>query len=257
MDPIQGTVLISGAGSGMGQLAARRFAARGLKVAALDVNDAGLAETAQSGAMITTWHCDVTDRDAVAQAVAEIEDQLGPIGTLYNGAAIMPLGKLAEQDTATIQRIMDINYGGTVNLAKAVLPGMLERRSGNMVNFASMAGWMPALLMGAYNASKFAVVAFTEVLYHENRDSGVRFACVCPPAVATPLLDQGRETAWPKMIEAGPDAIEPAAVLDAIEDALQAGKFWVFATRDARIGWRMRRWFPGMIWKYVHKVEGW
>ncbi len=257
MDPIQGTVLISGAGSGMGQLAARRFAARGLKVAALDVNAEGLAETAKAGETISTWVCDVTDREAVNRTVAEVEAQLGPIGTLYNAAAIMPLGKLAEQDTATITRIMDINYGGTVNVAKAVLPGMLERRSGCFVNFASMAGWMPILLSGAYNASKFAVVAFSEVLYHENRDSGIRFACVCPPVVATPLLDQGRETAWPKMLDAGPAAIEPAAVLDAIEDCLHAGKFWVFPTRDARTGWRMRRWFPNMIWKYVHKTEGW
>jgi NAD(P)-dependent dehydrogenase (short-subunit alcohol dehydrogenase family) len=257
VDPIKGTVLISGAGSGMGQLAARRFAIRGLKVAALDVNDAGLAETAAASDNISTWHCDVTDGDAVARTIREAEERLGPIGTLYNAAAIMPLGKLAEQDAETIHRIMDINYGGTVNVAKAVLPGMLERGDGVLVNFASMAGWLPILLSGAYNASKFAVVAFTEVLYHENRDSGVRFACVCPPVTATPLLEQGRATAWPKMLDAGPAALEPAAVLDSIEDCLRSNKFWVFPSRDARIGWRMRRWLPGVIWKHVHKVEGW
>jgi NAD(P)-dependent dehydrogenase (short-subunit alcohol dehydrogenase family) len=257
VDPIKETILITGAGSGMGQLAARRFAARGLKVAAVDVDDDGLAETARAGDNISTWHCDVTDSAAVLRVVSEVEDRLGPIGTLYNGAAIMPLGKLAEQDTETIHRIMDINYGGVVNVSKAVLPGMLERGEGVFVNFASMAGWIPVLLTGAYNASKFAVVAFTEVLYHENLNSGIKFACVCPPAVATPLLDQGKATAWPKMIEGGPAPIEPAMVLDAIEDCLRDGKFWVMPGRDAKIGWRIRRWFPGLIWKQVHKVEGW
>jgi len=257
VDSIKGTVLITGAGSGMGALAARRFGKRGLAVAALDVDDAGLEAVAAQSEHIAIWHCDVTDADAVGRVVAEVQERLGPIATLYNAAAVMPLGKLADQDAATIKRIMDINYGGVVNVAKAVLPGMLERRDGVLVNFASMAGWMPILLCGAYNASKFAVVAFTEVLYHENRDSGVRFACVCPPVVSTPLLEQGRATAWPKMLDWGPAPLEPAQVLDAVEDCVRTGKLWVFPSREARMGWRVRRWFPGVLWKQVHRVEGW
>ena len=257
MDSIKGTVLITGAASGMGKLAARRFGRRGLNVAAVDVDEAGLAETAADAETISPWVCDVTDAAAVARVVAQVEERLGPIATLYNAAAIFPLGKLAEQDTEAIKRIMDINYGGVVNVAKAVLPGMLERRDGAIVNFASMAGWMPTLLLGAYDASKFAVVAFTEVLYHENRDSGVRFACVCPPVVNTPLLEQGRATAWPKLLESGPAPLEPAQVLDAIEDCLRTGRFWVFPSREARFAWRMRRWFPNALWKHVHRVEGW
>jgi NAD(P)-dependent dehydrogenase (short-subunit alcohol dehydrogenase family) len=233
VDPIKGTVLISGAGSGMGQLAARRFAIRGLKVAALDVNDAGLAETAAASDNISTWHCDVTDGDAVARTIREAEERLGPIGTLYNAAAIMPLGKLAEQDAETIHRIMDINYGGTVNVAKAVLPGMLERGDGVLVNFASMAGWLPILLSGAYNASKFAVVAFTEVLYHENRDSGVRFACVCPPVTATPLLEQGRATAWPKMLDAAWNRRRYSTVSRTVSDRISSGSFRVAMRESA------------------------
>ena len=81
---------------------------------------------------------------------------------------------------------MDINYSGVVNVAKAALPPMLERGEGDFISFASMAGWLPTLYMGAYDASKFAVVAFSEILYHENRNRGVRFACVCPPPVRTP-----------------------------------------------------------------------
>ena len=98
-----------------------------------------------------------------------VESELGPIDRVMNAAAIMPTERLLNQDADLINRIMAINYGGTVNVTMAVLPGMLRRGRGDLVNFASVAGWLPTLHFGAYNASKFAVVAFTEVLYHENR----------------------------------------------------------------------------------------
>jgi len=93
------------------------------------------------------------------------------------------------------------------------------------------------------------------VLYHENHGRGVRFACVCPPPVATPLLEQGRETVWPRLLDRAPP-IEPQAVLDAIETALEQGRFWVFPGRGTSLSWRLRRWFPGFLWRQVHRVEG-
>jgi NAD(P)-dependent dehydrogenase (short-subunit alcohol dehydrogenase family) len=246
---------ITGGGSGMGQLAARNLAGQGVSVAALDVNSKGLEETARGFDNILTIATDVTKPAEVEHAVKRVEQDLGPIDRVYNAAAIFPTGRLLDQDTATIHRIMDINYGGVVNVTKFTLPAMLERGSGDFINFASMAGWVPTLYLGAYNASKFAVVAFTEVLYHENRNRGVRFACVCPPPVATPLLDQSRETVWPKLFE-GMDIIEPQTVLDAIERTLDKDELWVFPGRGTKLGWRMRRWFPNLIWKQVHKTEG-
>jgi len=249
-------VLITGGGSGMGREAARRFAAQGARVALFDVNTTGMAETAEASANIRCWTVDLTDFTQVCAAAREVEAQLGPIDRLYNCAGIMPFGKLVEQDNAVIHRLMAINYGGLVNITQAVLPGMLQRGRGDFVSFASMAGIIPMLLTGAYTASKFAVVAFTETLYHEHRNSGVRFACVCPPAVATPLLQQGRATAWPKMLESQGTPIEPRVVIDAIEDCLARARFFVYPTRDAKIGVFMRRLFPGLIWKQVHQVEG-
>ncbi len=252
----QGQVaFITGGGSGMGRLAARNLARAGKTVVALDVNEAGLAETAEGISGLHTRVLDVTDAATVEAAVKQVEAEIGPIDRVYNAAAIMPLGKLLEQDLETIHRIMAINYDGLVNVTHCTLPAMLKRGRGDFINFASMAGWLPAIYMGAYNASKFAVVAFSEVLYHENRGKGVRFACVCPPPVATPLLQQGRDTVWPKLLDDAP-AIEPQAVLDAIEAALDAGRFWVFPGRGTSLGWRMRRFLPSLIWKRVHQVEG-
>jgi len=247
--------LITGGGSGMGRLAARTLASEGKRIAALDVSEEGLGETAAGHDGIQTYVVDVTNPQAVEAAVKQVETDLGPIDRVYNAAAIMPTGLLLEQDLATIHRIMDINYGGVVNVATATLPGMLERGRGDLINFASMAGWLPVLYLGAYNASKFAVVAYTEVLYHENRGRGVRFACVCPPPVATPLLKQAEDNVWPKIFDESP-AIAPEVVLAAIEKTLESDAFWVFPGRGTSFGWRARRWLPGLLWRRVHQVEG-
>lgn len=255
MDLSAKLVIVTGGGSGMGRLACQMMARAGAQVAAFDVNEAGLAETAEGNAGIHARRVDVTDAAQVQAAVSEFEQSLGPVQRVYNAAAIMPFGKLIEQDNATIHRVMAINYGGLVNIAQATVPGMVRRGSGDFISFSSMSGIIPTLLTGAYNASKFAVSAFTEILYHENRDRGVRFACVCPPPVATPLLKQGWDTGMPKTV-ANMEPIAPAEVLEAIEQALARGEFLVFPGKGTRRGYLMRRLFPGLIWKGVHQNEG-
>ena len=238
----------------MGRLAAQRMADAGAKVAALDVNQEGLLETARGREAIRTFALDVTDTRAVEANVREVEATLGPIDRVYNAAAIMPTGLLLEQDTADILRIMDVDYKGVVNVSKAVLPGMLERGRGDLVNFASIAGWSPSLHFGAYNAAKFAVVAFTEVLAHENRNRGVRFACVCPPPVATPLLDQAKSQ--PKILkERSMKPIAPEVVLDAIERDLERDRLMCFPNRQTHFAQILRRLVPELVWASVHRIE--
>jgi NAD(P)-dependent dehydrogenase (short-subunit alcohol dehydrogenase family) len=246
-------ILITGAGSGMGRLAAQRLSAAGASVAGADVNEEGLRETGRECERFRAVPLDVTDARAVEQAVAEVERDLGPIDRVMNAAAIMPTGLLLDQDAGLINRIMDINYCGTVNVTMATLPGMIARGTGDLVNFASIAGWLPSMHFGAYNASKFAVVAFTEVLYHENRERGVRFACVCPPPVATPLLDQAKSN--PKILEGLPP-ISPEQVLDSIESSLDSGRLMVFPDRTSKLSYWMRRFLPGLLWSGSHRTEG-
>lgn len=246
-------VLITGAASGMGRLAARRMADAGARVMAVDVNAAGLHATAEGRERIRVKTLDVTDHRAVAEVVHTTERELGPIDRVYNAAAIMPTDRLLDQDLDTVHRIMDINYNGVANISLTVLPGMVKRGSGELINFASMAGWIPLMHFGAYNASKFAVVAFTEVLHHETRKTGVKVVCVCPPAVDTPLLEQAKSK--PKTLAQLPP-IKPEEVLDAIEPVLEADKLWVFPGRTTSMGWRFRRFLPDVLWKNVHKTEG-
>ena len=155
------SVLITGAGSGMGRLAAQNMAAAGYQVAAPDVNEKGLLETAEGFQNIRTFQTDVTDYQSVLEVVEETETKLGPIRRVYNAAAIMPLGTIEEVEAEIFHRVMAINYNGVVNATKAVLPYLLSRNQGEIVNFASIAGWLPTIYMSAYDASKFAVVAFT------------------------------------------------------------------------------------------------
>ncbi len=249
-------VLITGAGSGMGRLAAQRASAAGAKVAALDVNEAGLKETAEGNDNISIFPVDVTNIEQVNSVVNDAINQLGNLDRVINAAAIMPFGKILDHDINNFHKVMEINFGGLVNITKATLPNMLDNNGGDFIIFSSMLGQMPVLLTGAYSASKFATSAFAEVLAHENKDKGVRFACVCPPAVKTPLLQQAVDTAWPKILDENPP-IQPEEVLDAIEVSLQKGEFWVFPGKGTKNGWRARRFVPEQIWKHIHKTEGW
>jgi short-subunit dehydrogenase len=97
------------------------------------------------------------------------------------------------------------------------------------------------------------VVAFADVLRQESRRSGVRFACVCPPPVETPLLAQA--TSNPKFLQSL-RPLPPSQVLDALETALERGRFWVFPGRGTALAWRLRRLLPGPLWRRFLRVEG-
>jgi len=247
--------LVTGGGSGMGQRAVERLAAQGAKVAALDINEAGLAATAASSDDIHTYTVDVTDTLAVADVVAKVEADLGPIDRVMAAAGIMPTDRILDMDTALIRKTMDVNFAGVVNVVKPTLPGMVERHRGDMVIFSSLQGHQPLSNQAAYCASKFAVKAFAEILAGEHPNSGIRFACVCPPAVNTPLVDQLNAEAQ-SFLDLLParTRLSPDRVLDAIERGLDKGKFWIMPG-IARPAATYYRFFPGMFWKGIHKLE--
>jgi NAD(P)-dependent dehydrogenase (short-subunit alcohol dehydrogenase family) len=254
MDARNQVCFVVGAASGLGRLAAQRWSRAGGIVAAADSNEEGLRETAAGFDSIQTWHLDVTNRQQVEAVVKTVEAELGPIECVYNCAAIFPTALLLEQDPDEIHRVMEINYGGVVNVSLSTLPRLLERGRGALINFSSIAGWIPTLHLGAYNASKSASIAFTEVLYHENRGRGVHISCVCPSQVDTPLLAQA--TSKPKILKTGPAPMQPEVVLDAVDRAVERGKFWVFPGAHTQAGWRLRRFFPWLMWKIDHDAEG-
>ncbi len=245
--------LVTGAGSGLGQLAARRLAAQGVTVAAVDVDQDGLDATLRHAPTVYAYVRDVTDGPGVDALVARVETEHGPIDRLVNAAGIARVGLLADQSTDEIELVMRVNYFGTLRFVKAVLPGMLGRHRGDIVNFASLAGWLPTPRLGAYNASKFAVVAFSEVLAHEQRGSGVRICCVCPPVVETPMVEAMR--AQDPEALGGQTGIEPGVVIDALERGLDRGELFVFPGPGTHLLQRARRFAPGPMWRYLHRLD--
>jgi short-subunit dehydrogenase len=238
----------------MGQLAARRLAAAGTSVSAIDVDEAGLDVTVSRSPTMRSWTCDVTDAAAVVRTVKEVEAAFGPVERLVHAAGICLPGLLADQPADEIERTIAVNYLGTVRVVQAVLPGMLDRRRGDVVTFASLAGWLPTPRLGAYAASKHAVVAFTEVLAYENRGNGVRFACVCPPVVETPMV-AGIRTRDDAAL-GGQRGIHASVVLDAIERALDAGDLFVLPGRGTKTVWRTRRFAPRLLWRQIDRATG-
>ncbi len=248
------TVLITGAASGIGRLYAEKYSAQGTKVAAFDINAEGLASLTKDNSYISTYTVDMTDTEAVNQAVKQAIADFIAFDRVINAAAIMPCGTLMNHPAESILNVMNINYGGLVNLTKAVMPQLLTQDRAEFIIFSSMLGIMPTLKTGAYSASKFATSVFTEILAEEHRDSNIQFACICPPAVKTPLLDQVRATEWPKIMDDTPP-ITPEEVIEAIEKGMKKKTFWIFPGKGTKIGAIMRRLFPQSVWKHIQKVE--
>ncbi|MBI2704736.1 MAG: SDR family oxidoreductase [Actinobacteria bacterium] len=247
--------LVTGAASGMGQLAAWRLAAGDATVVAVDVNEEGLGRTARRAPNVHTHVCDVCDHAGFETLVKEAEAEHGPIDRVMNAAAIAPAGLLLEQPFEEISRLIEINYLGLVTVTKTILPLMIERGRGDLVQFGSLAGWVPSQRLGAYSAAKAAVVSFSETLYHETQGSGVRMVCVCPPPVATPMLDQiDGDGTGPRSLKDVPP-IAPEEVLDAIEEGLESGRFLVFPGKGTTIVWRVRRFLPTVLWRRIDAAE--
>lgn len=244
--------LVTGGGSGMGQLAAWRLGAQGATVVAIDVDESGLERTARRAPMIHTVVCDVTDVDRLTAVLDDARAEHGPLDRVVNAAAIAPTQKLLDQPLEQIHRLMDVNYGGLVNVTKLTLPAMVERGSGDLVQFGSLAGWLPTQWFGAYSATKAAVVSFSETLFHECAGTGVRITCVCPPVVETPMLEQIRGAA-PRDFDKAPRVL-PEQVLDAAERALERGDCFTFPGPAAPLWW-IRRLAPGLIWRRVDRME--
>ncbi|MCG8673404.1 MAG: SDR family NAD(P)-dependent oxidoreductase [Pseudomonadales bacterium] len=253
MSQLNSVVLITGAASGMGKLALERAALQGETVVGFDLNEQGLKTLESRFNNVTTFKVDITDYKAVSDAVDYVRKSLGPIKRVLNCAGIMPLGSLRSQQADDITKIMSVNYIGTVNINKAVLPSMTQQRSGEIVNFASIAGWAPMLAFGAYNAAKSAVINFTEVLHHENKRNGIKVCCACPPAVNTPLFKNANIR--PKYLDVSP-AVEPEFVLDSIEESLAKGQWLCIPGWKTKLSYYMRRFTPELLWSLNHFIEG-
>lgn len=237
-------VVVTGAGSGMGREVALELVRRGARVAAVDLNGDGLAETARrlpgsAAKAFVPYTLNVTDRAAVEALPARVAADLGPAdGLIHCAGIIQPFVKLKDLDYAVIDRVFAVNWLGTLYLTKTFLPGFLTRPEAHIVNVSSMGGFLPVPGQTIYGASKAAVKLMTEGLHSELAGTAVRVTVVFPGAVATNITqNSGVET--PSMGDAGNAKAQghtypaDAAARD-IVDGMEANRFRVLVGNDSK-----------------------
>jgi len=218
------TVLVTGASSGIGHAAALEFARRGTNLVIgarrADLLDAVASECRALGVECTPVVADVTSRDDCRKLIAAAPR----IDVLVNNAGFAIFDAFESARPEDLEAMMQTNYFGAVWCTQAVLPQMLDRRAGTIVNVASIVGLMGYARMGGYCATKFAMIGFSEALRDEVLGRGVRVAMVCPGTTDTHFFvkaERGKMPGASRLIL----AVKPERVARAVADAAEDGKY--------------------------------
>ena len=180
--------LITGGGSGIGAGIARVLSAAGARVAVADLNEDAAAAVAADLPGLGV-HLDVTDRANTDAAVSRVEAELGQVDVLVNNAGISIVAPFLDITDPDWDRLLNVNLRGVLIVTQRVLPSMLERRSGRIINISSMAGKEGLPNLACYCATKFGMIGLTQSLAREVADRDVTVNAVCPGVVRTPLWD--------------------------------------------------------------------
>jgi NAD(P)-dependent dehydrogenase (short-subunit alcohol dehydrogenase family) len=197
-------VVVTGAAQGMGRAISEAFLAEGARVVLADLNEEGVAATAEElGRDGNTFavRCDVTNSDDVRNLVTASLDQLGAVDVFVNNAGTITMRRVVELDEDEWDTVMDVNAKGVFLCTRAILPHMLDRQSGAIVNIASQAGKRGYKLFAHYCASKAAVIVFSRGVALEVAPH-VRINCICPGIVNTDMME--REYAWEEAMTGEP-----------------------------------------------------
>lgn len=192
MESLKGkNALVTGAGKGIGKAVAQALAAEGVNLALLARTEKDLQEVANtlagSGVKIVYATADVSDRVSVEAAIGKLEAELGSIDILINNAGIGRFGKFLELSPEEWEEVVKVNLFGAYYVIRAVLPGMLNRQTGDIVNISSTAGQKGAPVTSAYSASKFGLIGLSESLMLEVRKSNIRVTTLTPSTIATEM----------------------------------------------------------------------
>jgi short-subunit dehydrogenase len=241
MDLANKVIVVTGGGNGIGQQVVLELTRREARVAAVDIREDSLSETsdlADAGERLTTHAIDITDRTAVMGLPDKVIAAHSSVDGLINVAGIIqPFVKLSDLEFEAIERVINVNLYGTINMVKAFLPYLLDRPIAHIANVSSMGGFLPVPGQTVYGASKAAVKLMTEGLYAELLETNVGVSVIFPGAVATEItsnsgVDMPMEIPNEDEMRARSTSADEAAriILDGIED----DAFQIFVGRDAR-----------------------
>lgn len=241
------SAIVTGAGQGIGAALARALAARGARVLVCDLSR-DLAHHVADEIGGVAYHGDLCDPSAIAAMIDTAQRAFGPIDMLFSNAGIAlgePDGPTS-QDDSHWQKSWDLHVMAHLRASRLLLPQMIDRKSGVLVNVASAAGVLSQIGDAAYSATKHAAVSLAQSLSIEHGADGVQVSVVCPLYVATPLLGyDGDETDHPQGV------IAPEAVSEATLRGVAEGQFLIFPHPEAHTFFTQRaadtdRWIAGM-----------
>jgi uncharacterized protein len=248
------TVLVTGASSGIGRATALEMARRGANVVLgarrAELLDVVAAECRALGVTATALATDVTKPEECQRLV----ESCGRIDVLVNNAGFAIFDPIASAKPDELRAMMDTNYFGAVYCTQAVLPQMLARGEGTIVNVASIAGIMGYARMGGYCATKFAMIGMTEALRDEVMHKGVRVALVCPGTTETEFFvkaERGKMPGANRLILASSAARVAVAVCNAAED----GRYRRILPFFAHVYMRLKEVFPRVAHLFMRRVS--
>ena len=254
-------VWITGASGGIGEALAYAFAREGArlvlsarKLAELDRVKANCTASPE----VLVLPLDVTDFDLAPLMTQTVLDKLGAVDILINNAGISQRSYAEETDLSVDRRIMDINYFGTVALTKAVLPHLLEKQSGHIVNISSVMGKIGTPLRSAYAASKHALHGFFDCLRAEVYERNVRILMVCPGLIKTNISKNsltGDGGTYDKMDDGQANGLAPEKLAARILSAIKNGKDEIYVGGKEVGGIYLQRYAPGVLRRVVRKMK--
>lgn len=240
--------VVTGAGSGIGKELVRVLLEKGAGVAAVDIHEEALQQLKQSVSeksdRISTHTLDISDKQAVEKLPGKIIEDHGCVDAIINNAGIIqPFVKINDLEYQSIERVMNINFYGTLYMTKSFLPHLLSRPEAHIVNVSSMGGFLPVPGQSVYGASKAAVKLMTEGLYAELIDTNINVSVVFPGATETNITKNsgvdipGQTSAQAKKYKTLPAGIAAEIIVKGIEK----NKIQIFVGSDSKLMNRLYR----------------
>ncbi len=237
------TIVITGGGSGVGRELVLNLLTKGARVITVDINESALLETikfaGEKADKLSVHVLNITDRDAVELFSQKVIARYGEIDGLINNAGIIqPFVKVNDLDYTTIDKVMNVDFYGTLYMTKAFLPHFLKRSEANIVNISSMGGLFPVPGESIYGAAKAGVKLFTEGLHSELRNTNVHVTLICPGGIETDIkFNSGAEKNRKdenEIKKAVIKPVKPAKAAQIIIESMEKNKFRVLLGKDIK-----------------------